>query len=79
MAITTVTDVTTAEGFVRRYYREDRAAGRGLDVLARLIATAERDVEQDGYTVISRHDSVLGRAVWFSPGKRIVQLAPSTR
>ncbi len=70
--MTKVTDVTTAEGFVRRYYREDRAAGRGLDVLARLIASAERDIEQYGETVISRHDSVTGKTVWFCLGKRIV-------
>ncbi len=65
-----VADVSTAEAFVRRYYREDRAAGRGFDVLARLIASAERDIEQYGQTIISRHDSVTRQAVWFIPAGR---------
>ena len=65
-----VTDVNTPADFIRQYYREERALGRGVDVLARLITRAEQETQEDGYTLISRHDSVTGRVVVYRPRAR---------
>ena len=51
------------EDFMDRYYKPDRYRGRGLDYAAGLLASKRADLEQDGWTIISHHDSVTGKVV----------------
>ena len=62
-----VTDVSSIEEFVDRYYKKDRLnAEKGRR--ERLIESRKRDVARCGDCLISRHDSVTGEAVWFVGG-----------
>ena len=49
--------------FLERYYLRDRYHGRGADYAACVLASHERDFERQGYTIISRHESVTGQVV----------------
>lgn len=49
--------------FLDRYYKPERYTGRGEEYAAALLASYEEEVRRDGYTLISRHDSVTGKVV----------------
>ena len=51
--------------FLDTYYRHDRYRGRGEEYAADLLASAQEYFERYGHTLISRHDSTLGQAVWY--------------
>ena len=51
--------------FLDTYYRHDRYKGRGEEYAAAVLSSAQRYFEQYGHTLISRHDSTLGQAVWY--------------
>jgi len=51
--------------FLDTYYRRDRYRGRGEEYAIGLLASAQKSFEQRGHTLISRHDSTLGQAVWY--------------
>lgn len=53
------------EDFLSTYYRPNRYKGRGKEYAAGLLASAQARFEQYGHTLISRHDSTLGQAVWY--------------
>jgi hypothetical protein len=56
--------------FIDRYYnpaRLDREPGRR----ERLIGHAQEDLDRHGSTLISRHESVTGEAVWLYHDGRI--------
>jgi len=55
--------MTVAE-WVDRYYKPDRLNRPG-GTREHIIANREREVERDGTTLISRHDSVTGQAEWY--------------
>ena len=56
---------TSIGEFLSRYYRRDRYQGRGEEYAAAVLSSAQEYFEQRGHTLISRHDSVLGQAVWY--------------
>lgn len=58
-----VTDVTTIEDFLTRYYKPERYTGRGEGYAASLLACYQQEFEAHGWEFISRHDSVTGRPV----------------
>lgn len=60
-----VTDVDNVEKFLDKYYRKDRYAGRGLDYANAVLQSHQESLSRFGHTLISRHDSILGQAVWF--------------
>jgi hypothetical protein len=62
-----VTDVSTVEAFLNRYYKPERSIGRGDDYAASLLRCLEKEMVDYGYAMISRHDSVVGRTVTFYP------------
>ena len=59
------TDVCNIEEFLNKYYRRDRYTGRGLDYASAVLQSHQESLNHFGHTLISRHDSVLGQAVWF--------------
>lgn len=60
-----ITDVKTVKELLDKYYRPDRYTGRGEEYAAVLVASHTKDYENDGYTIISHHDCVLGVPVFF--------------
>lgn len=59
-------EATNVVDFINRYYRGDRLQGIERDIpgyVATVIAYHERFCAEQGYTLISRHESVTGRAV----------------
>lgn len=56
---------TDVADFLSTYYRPNRYKGRGEEYAAGLLASAQARFEQYGHTLISRHDSTLGQAVWY--------------
>ena len=61
------------EDFLNRYYKHDRFRGQGDKYARELIKSHQSDFEEDGYDIISHHDSVTGRIVAYygPPNKRI--------
>lgn len=57
----------SVEDFRRRYTKPDRFAQRGPGYIAAVLQSASSDVEQFGYTIISRHDSITGEVVAYYP------------
>ena len=53
--------------FLDRYYKPDRYRGRGAEYAATLLKSYQEDVEQDGWTIISHHDSATGQVVAYFP------------
>lgn len=65
-----VTDVATVEEFVRRYYKADRITHMLRDYpdyFDILVQSRNKDIAEDGVTIISHHDSVTGQVVSFYP------------
>ncbi len=60
-----VKDVSTIPEFLSRYYRADRYTGRGKEYAAALLNDFEDEFEEDGFVIISKHDSVTGSVVSF--------------
>jgi hypothetical protein len=51
--------------WLTRHYRHDRLGGRGEEYEA-IVRKSHRDnLDRDGYTLISHHESVTGEAVWY--------------
>lgn len=48
----------------------DRYHGRGTEYAAALLESYTEDVERDGWVIISHHDSVTGRIVYYEEGPR---------
>lgn len=53
----------SVEDFLERYYRYDRYRGRGEDYAAVVLASHKEDFAKQGYTIISRFESVTGNVV----------------
>jgi hypothetical protein len=49
--------------FLDRYYRPERYKGQGEEYAAVLLASHEKDFRENGYDIISHHDSVTGKVV----------------
>lgn len=62
-----VTDVSTIEEFMAKYYRHDRYKGRGSEYAAVLLASHTKTLEEYGVDWISHHDSNTGGIVSFYP------------
>ena len=60
----------TVEQWMRRVYKPARfrnEPGFHADREQRLIADREKDVREQGYALISHHDSVTGKAELYGP------------
>ena len=60
-----VSDVATLEEFLNKYYKHDRFHGRGEEYADAITKSRQRDLDEDGIAIISRHDSVNGQVVAF--------------
>jgi len=49
--------------FLERYYRHDRYRGRGEDYAAVVLASHKKDFAEQGYTIISRYESITGQVI----------------
>jgi len=58
-------EADSVEDFLARYYKVSRYTARGEEYAAALRASNERDLERDGVTIISHHDSKTGEVVAF--------------
>lgn len=56
---------SSVSDFLNRYYKAERYKLRGDEYAAALLASHESDFLNDGYDIISHHDSVTGRVVAF--------------
>ena len=60
-----VTDVSTLEEFMARYYKPGRYLGQDPVIAAAMLVSHRADLERYGVDWISHHDSVTGRVVSF--------------
>lgn len=60
-----VKDVKTVEEFHKKYHRHDRFEGRGKEYAQCVINTSYKELEEDGFTIITHHDSNTGQCVAF--------------
>jgi hypothetical protein len=58
-------DVKTIEEFLKKYGKYDRYEGRGKEYMDCCIKSHKEDLNKYGYTIISRHDGVTGKAISF--------------
>jgi hypothetical protein len=58
-----VTDVTTPEEFCHKYYKPERFTGQGEVYAAVCLESHRRDYEEQGFTILSRHESRTGAVV----------------
>ena len=66
-----VTDVTSVDEFMDRYYKPGRMTDEhgGPGCRERLIAGSEQEFAEDGFCWIATHDNVTGRIVaYYGPG-----------
>lgn len=60
-----VTDVTTLEDFMNKYYKGSRYTGRGEEYANTLLQSYKQDLEKRDFVFISHHDSNTGKIVSF--------------
>lgn len=58
------------EDFLNRFYKPDRYTGRGEVYTDTLLRSRQLDVQADGFTWISRHDSITGRCVSYYENRK---------
>lgn len=58
-------DAASVEDFLSRYYKSSRYTGRGPEYAECLLTSYKKQLQQDGFTFISHHDSVTGEVVAF--------------
>jgi len=58
-----VHDCTTVKEFLSKYYKADRYTGRGEEYADMLLKSYEQSLNENGYVIISQHDSVTGKVV----------------
>lgn len=62
-----VTDVESVSEFLDKYMRHDRYKGRGADYALAVLEYHEDCIEGFYHTLLSRHESRTGAAVWYYP------------
>lgn len=60
-----VTDCTTVAEFCDRYYKHERYYGRGKEYADVCLKYHQKNYDELGYTMLSRHESRTGEAVTF--------------
>ena len=60
-----VSDVATVKEFCDKYYKRERYTGRGEDYAAVCLASHEEDMQTQGWTILSHHESATGEIVAF--------------
>jgi len=60
-----VTDVTTLEEFLLKYYKHERYLGRGEEYAAVVLASHRADYEEYGMDWMGPFESITGSAVSF--------------
>ena len=62
-----ITDCKTVEEFAHKYRKFERFQAQGKEYVKKIIESHYEDIAINGYTSISRHDSVLGKHITFKP------------
>ncbi len=60
-----VSDCTSVEMFLDKYYKHERFRGQGKEYAELLISGRKQDLIDDGVCIISHFDSVTGNVVSF--------------
>lgn len=60
-----VTDCKSVEEFANKYRKPERFTGRGAEYVKAIMESHYEDLEKYGYTSISRHDNITGKAIYF--------------
>jgi len=68
-------EAKSVEDFLKKYYRHDRYHGRGDDYASVVLASHKRDFTEQGYTIISRHESVTGEVVAYFGSRPTIRAA----
>ena len=55
----------TLTEWITRTYKPERLSGRGADYELVVVKSHQEDLEKYGNTVISRHESVTGKAEYY--------------
>lgn len=58
-----VVPAASVEDFRQRYTKPDRYTQRGPEYVAAVLQSARQELEKNGYTIISHHDSITGEVV----------------
>jgi len=64
-----VSDVSTVEDFVKRYYKHEKLYGRGNEYGNQVIQSHKKDLEIYDYDWICWNESVTGNLVSFFPSR----------
>lgn len=56
----------TVYAFLKKHYKPARFEGRGKGYAERLTRSVMSELARLGYSLVSHHDSISGRAVWFN-------------
>jgi hypothetical protein len=60
-----INDVKNMEEFLQKYTKHDRHYGRGEEYAKSRIKSYQEKFDRDGFTFMSRHESVTGQIVSF--------------
>ena len=58
-----IVECSSVEGFLDRYYKQERYRGRGRPYAVALLESYLAEFERRGFVYISKHDSVTGKVV----------------
>lgn len=65
-----VSDVTSLNEFLDKYYKHDRFRGRGKEYENAIIESCKKELQEDGIVIISKHESITGTVVAFQKGEK---------
>lgn len=60
-----VTDVSTVEEFLQKYTKFSRHEGRGEEYVKTRIKSYKEELEKEGFTFMTHHESKTGECVSF--------------
>lgn len=61
------TDVDSLPDFLDKYMKHDRYKGQGDDYALAVLESHEESINRFSHTLISKHESRTGEAVWYYP------------
>lgn len=62
-----VNDVDSLEEFNLKYYKPERYKEQGIGYMQTVLSSQRKAIDKQGYTIISKHDSITGRVVAYFP------------
>lgn len=67
-----VQDVKNVAEFCNKYYKPERFQQQGEQYMKAVLDTCREEVKNQGYTIISKHDSITGKVVSFYPDENSI-------